>query len=453
MADSKDDTGKGGNRPYATIDLKATEVGAKPSAGAKTAPRSMPNLWAAALALIRRGQQAIPLLTHVGAGLAGGLLAILAGLLFTGPGEGEREAPGQVAALAGRVSALERTVGGQTQLSELRNRVDALARSTGVLDAASGKQAAELKALEERLGNAGAAVVPELAERVAKLESALAALTVAGTGGTSEAVRSGLDRFERQVAGAKADATRLAERLDRFEQQLRATQTGLEGLKGDLERDLRATARAEDLAPLAGRVSALDKELQAFLKTEADRTANTSRVVLSLELSNLKRAIERGDSFAAELAAAKKVAGDKLNLTLFDRYAKEGLPPLSELAASFRKLANGMLDAEAEPADAPLLERLLSGARSIVRVRKSGQAADDGSLEATIARMEMALKENRLGDLLAQGKKLPPRAALVAEDWLHRVEMRYQVEKALAETEAALKSSLAAGPTGPDRRQ
>jgi hypothetical protein len=42
---------------------------------------------------------------------------------------------------------------------------------------------------------------------------------------------------------------------------------------------------------------------------------------------------------------------------------------------------------------------------------------------------------------------------LVAEDWLHRVEMRYQVEKALAETEAALKSSLAAGPTGPDRRQ
>jgi len=172
-----------------------------------------------------------------------------------------------------------------------------------------------------------------------------------------------------------------------------------------------------------------------------------------LELSNLKRAIERGDSFVTELAAAKKVAGDRLNLTLFDRYAAEGLPPLSELTTSFRKVANGMLDAEAEPADAPLLQRLLSGARSIVRVRKSGQAADDGSLEATIARMETALKENRLADLLAQSKKLPPKAALIAEDWLRRVEMRYQVEKALADTEAALKSSLAAGPASPDRRQ
>ena len=452
MADSKDETGKGASRPYATIDLKATDVGAKPAAGAKSATSSMRNSWAAAVAFLRASHRAIPVLSHVGAGLAGGLLAVLATLLLMGTGGGEHGAARQVAPLASRVSELERTVGGQSQLPDLRNRVDALARSTGALDAASGKHAAELKALEERLGNAGA-VAPEIGERLAKLESAITALTVSGAGETSEVVRSGLDRFERQVAAAKADAARLAERLDRFEPQLRAAQGGLEGLKGDLERGLKATAKAEDLAPLAGRVATLDKELQAFLKTEVDRTANTSRVVLSLELSNLKRAIERGDSFAMELAAAKRVAGDRLNLTLFDRYATEGLPPLSELATSFRKVANGMLDAEAEPADAPLLERLLSGARSIVRVRKSGQAADDGSLEATIARMETALKENRLGDVLAQGKKLPPKAALVAEDWLRRVEMRYQVEKALADTEAALKSSLAAAPAGTDRRQ
>jgi hypothetical protein len=452
MADSKDETGKGASRPYATIDLKATEVGAKPAAGAKTPPQSTRSPLAATLAFLRASHRAIPLLTHIGAGLAGGLLAILASLLLIRAGEGEHAAAPQVAPLAGRVSELERTIGGQAQLPDLRNRVDALARSTGTLDAASNKHTTELKALEERVANAGA-VAPELGERLAKLESAITALTVAGAGETSEVVRTGLDRFERQVAGAKADASRLAEQLDRFEQQLRSTQGGLEGLKGDLERGLKATARAEDLAPIAGRVAALDQALQAFLKTEADRTANTSRVVLSLELSNLKRAIERGDSFATELAAAKKVAGDRLNLAIFDRYAKEGLPPLSELTTSFRKVANGMLDAEAEPTDAPLLERLLSGARSIVRVRKSGQAADDGSLEATIARMETALKENRLGDLLAQGKKLPPKAALVAEDWLRRVEMRYQVEKALADTEAALKSSLAAGPAGTDRRQ
>src|SRR5262245_13840874 len=135
MADSKEETGKGANRPYATIDLKATEVGAE--ADPKPAPRSVPNPWAAALASIRRGQQAMPFLTHVAAGLTGGLLAILAGLLLAGLAESERGGLPQVAALAGRVSELERTASGQSQLPELRNRVDALARSNSMLDAAS----------------------------------------------------------------------------------------------------------------------------------------------------------------------------------------------------------------------------------------------------------------------------------------------------------------------------
>jgi hypothetical protein len=166
----------------------------------------MRNPLAAVAAFLHASQRALPVLTHVGAGLAGGLLAILAAFLLTGAGNDEQGAVRQLAPLANRLSALERSVGGQSQVPDLRNRLDALARSTDVLDAANSKQAAELKALEERLGNAGA-VAPELAERLAKLESAVTALTVAGAGETSEAVRSGLDRFERQVAGAKADAT------------------------------------------------------------------------------------------------------------------------------------------------------------------------------------------------------------------------------------------------------
>ena len=115
--------------------------------------------------------------------------------------------------------------------------------------------------------------------------------------------------------------------------------------------------------------------------------------------------------------------------------------------------ANAMIDAETEPVNGSLVDRLMSGAQSVVRIRKSGYAADDASLEAILARMEAALKENRLGDVLAQGKKLPPKAALAGEDWLKRIEMRYQIEQALAETEASLKSSLAAGPAGSDRKQ
>jgi hypothetical protein len=452
MGDSKDETGKGASRPYARLDLKATEVDGKPSASGKATRFSVPNPFAAAQAFLRDQRRTVPLLTHLAAGLLGGALAALALLAFSGPREGEGALAREVAPLTGRVAELERTVARQATAPDLRGRVDGLARATGALEAASSKHAGDLKSLQERLANPAAGTA-ELAERLAKLESAIAALSVSGSGEANEAARAGLERFAREVANAKAEASRVANRFDGLEQQLRTAQGAGERLKGELERGLKGTASSEDLSSLRERLAALDKEFQELLKTETNRTANTSRVVLSLELSNLKRAIERGDSFTSELSAAKKVAGDQLNLALFDRYAKDGLPLLSELTKSFRKVANGMLDAEAEPTDAPLLERLLWGAKSIVRVRKSGQTADDGSLEATIARMETALKENRLGDVLAQGRKLPPKAALAAEDWLRRVEMRYQVEQALAETEAALKRSLAAAPAGTDRRQ
>ncbi|HWB47005.1 MAG TPA: hypothetical protein VG900_16345 [Hyphomicrobiaceae bacterium] len=102
-----------------------------------------------------------------------------------------------------------------------------------------------------------------------------------------------------------------------------------------------------------------------------------------------------------------------------------------------------MIDAESEPPNAGVVDRLLNSARSIVRVRKAGNDPDDMSVEAIVGRMETALKGGRLGDVLAEGKKLPPKAALAGEDWLKQVQARYSVDQALAEIDAALRTSLA----------
>jgi hypothetical protein len=106
-----------------------------------------------------------------------------------------------------------------------------------------------------------------------------------------------------------------------------------------------------------------------------------------------------------------------------------------------------MLDSEAEKSDASLVDRLLSGARGIVRIRKSGHDPEDASVEATVGRMEGALKENRLDEVLANAKKLPPKAALAGEEWVKKVQARQAVEQALADLEAALKASFGSGPT------
>ena len=148
---------------------------------------------------------------------------------------------------------------------------------------------------------------------------------------------------------------------------------------------------------MQARLAALDKELQAISRSEADRSTNTTRVLLSLELAGLKRVMDRGEPFVVELAAVKKASGDKpdlkLNLAPLERHMRDGVPTTTEITKSFRKVSNAMLDAEAEPADASIVDRLLSGARSIVRVRKAGPSADDTSLDATVARMDSALKE------------------------------------------------------------
>jgi len=303
-------------------------------------------------------------------------------------------------------------------------RTEALARSVRDLSQAQAQLASDAKTLEGKIGSAQGA--PEdLIARIAKLEQALSAQSGAQSGEAAKATAT-------ELAAIRTEAGRVSQRLDT--------------LKGDMDERLRGAARSADIAPLQARLAAIDKDLQAMSRSEADRSTNTTRVLLSLELASLKRAMDRGDPFTVELAAVKKAAGDradlKLNLLPLERHMREGVPTASDITKSFRKVSNAMLDAEAEPADASIVDRLLSGARSIVRVRKAGPRADDTSLEATITRMDSALKEGRLAEVLEQGKKLPPKASLVADDWLRQVEARQAVDQAMADIEGQLKSSL-----------
>ena len=54
-----------------------------------------------------------------------------------------------------------------------------------------------------------------------------------------------------------------------------------------------------------------------------------------------------------------------------------------------------------------------------------------------------------LADVLGEAKKLPPKAAVPAKDWLAQVEARHAVEAELGTIDLALKSSLGAGPGPP----
>jgi hypothetical protein len=482
MTDKKDEPGKttprpgeagGGKRPYATIEGTATEVGAKQPAQGQAAgkepkqgqggaarpasagrtqqppPRptpAAPTAWervAARAGAAARLARSNAFLSHVAAGVAGALVVLMVSYV-AGPGS---VAPSELGSLAKRLDAAEDALGLRAGAgATLRARLEAVEAQAARLDEATDnlttledaqtKLGTETKALANRL-DAREAAARDLGARLAKLENALTALP---PGEVTDAVRASMARVERDLSALRSEGTRLGSRLDT--------------LRGDVDERLAAAAKAADVKAIADRVAALEQRLQGFQRSEGERTANTARIVLSLELANLKRAMDRGDRYNNELAAVKRAGGDKLALGALERHMHDGVPTVTELSQSFRKVSNAMLDAEAEPADATLLQRLISGARSIVRVRKAGHDPDDASTEAVIARMEAALKDGRLGDVVEHGKKLPPKAALAGEEWLKKVEARYSVDRALADVEAALKSSLGAGtPAGTETRR
>jgi hypothetical protein len=487
MANNKEEAGKGtprpgdmpaARRPYATIDVKATEVesrepppgaasSARPAASAggdaakseakpaggqgkpagaagASATAAKPRPLFASLGT-RRG--ATRLLTHLSAGAVGALIVLAAAQLMT-PDRTPASAP-EMGDVMRRLADLENVLGSRPNAG-MRARVEELGRSLGVLGETQAKLARDTKALESKVGSSRE-IPQELVSRLTRLEDMLSTLPAAGPSGQSpqaaalasrlaelqkatrdadETAKAGVARFEGELSAVRVEAGRLAQRLD--------------GLRGEIDERLKGAAKAADLRPLADKVTALERDMQGFVKGETERTVNTSRVVLTLELANLKRAIDRGGRFADELARVK-AAGSSLNLKPLERYALDGVPTVADLTRSFRPAANAMLDAEAERADATLVDRLLSGARSIVRIRKAGHAADDTSLEATVGRMEAALKEGRLNEVLANAKKLPPKAALAGEDWIKKVEARQSVELALSDVEGALKTSLGSG--------
>src|SRR5262249_36899180 len=199
------------------------------------------------------------------------------------------------------------------------------------------------------------------------LEKALAPLSADG-GSTPAALAAKLADVERlsgEAGAAKAAA-------DRLERDLAALKAEAAGLRHSLEA-LKASVEEAIPAKLAG----VERDLQAVKKTEGERVAGSQRVLLALEIANLKRALDRGDRYARELEAAKKAAGGSVDLTALDRSSATGVAPLGSLAQDFKRVAGAALDAEAEQPDASVLDRLMAGARSVVRLRKAHYTADD----------------------------------------------------------------------------
>jgi hypothetical protein len=347
--------------------------------------------------------------------------------------------------------------GGTERVAKLEEQLALIASGAPASDG----RIPQLAALAGKISDVESSLSAQLAELRKSLPAEVDA-RITATQEASEAAKAATSRLDREVAqlrtdqarsaqrdeATKADTERLSAAVEAVKEEAGKLSSTIGELRASIETQIKALARPADVSaavsPVASKLAELEHNVQSVVKSEATRKENAERIVLSLELSNLKRALDRGQGqgYAAEIEEVRKVSGGQLDLSALDRFKDTGVATVAELKASFRPVMNAVIDADLEPADGSVIDRLLAGAKSVVRVRRVSHDAEDTSAEAVVSRIETALNEGRLGDVIALAKTLPQRAQAPIEDWLTKVAARNSVDEAIAAVDEKLKASL-----------
>ena len=170
-------------------------------------------------------------------------------------------------------------------------------------------------------------------------------------------------------------------------------------------------------------VEALAARVAAVETSEKTAARGDQAVRLVLVATALKSAVERGDPFAGELAAAKALGADPKLTTALEPFAASGVPTSAALARELAVFAPSLRPPASAPAREGFLERLQVNAEKLVRVRPTDEVA--GSDAAAIAsRVETKAAQEDIAGAQAELAKLSTTARAPAEAWLKQVQAR-----------------------------
>lgn len=375
------DPSAGRHRRAPTIDLEAKEIAREPIADetnrSRDAPGSEPPSQANEEQRRRSGRAAI---WSVAAGLVAGV-----GLVALGVWLNAWFNPPSAPDLSQRLTQLEgqmRTLAGRT-----------------------------IRATE-------APAASELAERLARLESALNA---SARGVADAALAERLGKAEKAAGELAASVARLGQRTDDAARQARE-----------------ALARADAAATRADAVQT-DADRQ---RAQAMSDRHTRLAVAALALHG---AVARGEAFAAELATVRSLGADSALAAPLDGFAASGVPSAATLARELEGLIPLLYRAADATADAPgassVIERLQTNARRLVRIRPLDQTPPGDEPTAIVARIEAKAKQTDIAGAQAEFAKLPDSARAPATAWIEKAQRR---AAALAAARQIVAQALAA---------
>ncbi|MEQ8308637.1 MAG: mitofilin family membrane protein [Hoeflea sp.] len=395
--DKGTDTDTASSRPAAAAKDTMPKGGATPSSGSK----------GGGLGMVASGV--------IGAiiALGGGYALQTAGMLPAPVGQSASQGQVDVQALASRVDGLSGTV------DDLSTQVSGLSTASADGGAGQGEASAEMMARLERLESAiavgetgspeAAAGLAGLTERLDELESRVNTLaSSAGDGSGNTELSSAITDLRASQSGVSDAVTELQSRT----QELSETVSGLQQDQTEMQTGLEQ------------RITSIEERLD-----EPSRQVDLARAIAG---AGLRTAIDRGGPFMSELEAFASVAPEDPAVPELRDLAARGVPSRSELIEAFPEAASQAI-AAANPADpdAGLVDRLMSSALSVVKVRPVGDVEGD-TADAIVARTETRLMDGNFDAALNEWRNLPEASQQAASGFGDGLAARVQAEKLIS---------------------
>lgn len=238
--------------------------------------------------------------------------------------------------------------------------------------------------------------------------------------------------MEQQAARVQDAYSALQKRVVAFEEKLANTPTAAAPDDGAFKATLGA---------VEGRILTLETKLAAVAKTQNSQKSSVAATALAVAFTNLRRAVATGRPYSAEFEAVAKLGAPEADLTALSAHRETGLKSPEALEKSLTPLIKEALRAEYGKDDASFVSRLWTEAKSVVRIRPTGDLSGDTSA-AILARAESRVRARDIGAAAKEAETLKGQAAVILQPWLAEAKARAAGDTALDQIEAKLLASL-----------